>query len=160
MSTEHNHIQLTCYHCILIMPLFLKYPFSETSAILLISNDIINKMVLVIVTAAVWKALRELFSDPQASAQCRLCRIRRHGSYLKLFCAVSVNLSRRSDPLGASFFVGVAFPSQHHRRTKGCRRQFVTHAFQVCVCVRVYLFENFVIWSIVHRILWLANITG
>ena len=44
------------------------------------------------VTTAMRKDLRELFSDPRASASCRLCKIYSHGSYLNLFCVVLVNL--------------------------------------------------------------------
>ena len=71
----------------------------------------LTKWCYVIVAAAMRKDLTELFSDPQASARCRLCRIRSRGSYLKLFCVVLVNLSSWPDSLDASFFVGVAFSS-------------------------------------------------
>ena len=87
MPTEHNHVQLTCYQCAHIMPLFytnflIKYVGQFT------------QWCYVIVAAAVRKDLGKLFSDPQASARYRLCRISSHGSYLK-FCVVLVNLSNQ-----------------------------------------------------------------
>ena len=42
MSTEHNNVELTCFQRALIMPLFIQNSLSETSAILLISDDVIK----------------------------------------------------------------------------------------------------------------------
>ena len=40
MSTEHNHVKLTCYQSALLMPLFIQNFSSVMSTILLISDDV------------------------------------------------------------------------------------------------------------------------
>ena len=67
---------------------FLQNSFLETLTIVLNSGDIIDKVKYITVAVAMQKDSEKQFTDLQAGAQYRVCKICSHRNHLKLFGVV------------------------------------------------------------------------